>query len=318
MSAIKSDIDWMGLWYNIIKERGENDRPSFGCYNLDSGQVDWMSFSHSEMDGVGAMIDYYEKKNYKLTKFPDLKEKNKPTFLETIGIFYRLIFQTKKIKTIWIENNDILNPPDPLKISFHIFPIDQTKKILDHCKSNKISSTAFLMNETTHLLLSTLSNNGEGTWTVPVNLRPVVKNSNIKANHSSGLLINVKKSDGPNETHKEIAQQLKKKQHWGVWWIHQVGKIIGYQGMRIMSNKVARSNFIIGSFSNLGTWDLPPNHIWVGSPPGSKNFPISVMLMVANNRLSVSLKIHPAVLKNQGDTPVLLEKLIQHIIHKVD
>ncbi len=317
MTDPKKDIDWMGLWYKIIKERGENDRPSFGCLNLETNDIDWMSFSHSEMDGVGAMMNYYEEKNYKLTKFPDLKEKKAPTFFESVGIFFRLLFRTKKIKTDWIEQNDILNPEDPLKISFHIFSESDTQKLLSHCKNQKVSSTAFFMNHVTHFLLSKLSTNREGTWTLPVNLRPILKTSNIKGNHSSGLLINVKREDSPNDTHQAIAYHLKKKQHWGIWWIHQIGRIVGFKGMKYISEKNAKKSFMIGSFSNLGSWDLPKNHIWVGSPPGSKNFPISIMLMLANNRFSLSLKIHPSILKDQSSVSHLLEALSIYIVSKV-
>jgi len=317
MKADKNQIDWMGLWYEIIKERGENDRPSFGCLNLETNAIDWMSFSHAEMDGVGAMMNYYQSKNYTLTKFPDLKENAPPTIIEALATLYRLLFKTKKIKTQWNETNNILNPDDPLKISFHIFSEESTKKILVYCKKEKISLTAFIMNESTHFLLSKLSSNHEGTWTLPVNLRPVLKTFNILGNHSSGLLINIKQKDSPKTTHQEIALKLKKKQHWGIWWIHQVGRIVGYQGMKYISNKNAQKSFMIGSFSNLGSWDLPPNHIWVGSPPGSKNFPISIMLMLANQRLSLSLKIHPHILKNQEEVPHLLDGLKDFINAKV-
>ncbi len=318
MEKKADNVDWMGLWYKIIKERGENDRPSFGCLNLETNEIDWMSFSHSEMDGVGAMMNYYEGKNYKLTKFPDLKEKSYPSFFEALGILYRLIFKTKKIKTHWLENNNILNPPDPLKISFHIYSQEDTQKILNYCKANKVSQTAFVMNHITHFLLPQLSSNAEGTWTLPVNLRPILKTFNIKGNHSSGLLINIKKSDSPQKTHQEIASQLKKKQHWGIWWVHQVGRIVGFRGMKFISEKNAKKSFMIGSFSNLGSWDLPPNHIWVGSPPGSKNFPISIMLMLANSRLSLSLKIHPAIMENQSKVSQMLDSLSQYILSKVD
>jgi hypothetical protein len=311
-------IDWMGRWYEIIKERGENDRPSFGCINLSTNEVDWMSFSHSEMDGVGAMIDYYEKKKIKLTKFPDLKEKKAPTLLERLYIFYRLIFKTKKLKTKWKESNDILNAPDPLKISFHVFTVEETLRILNKCRSEKVSSTSFVLNSVSHSLLTRLATNGEGTWTVPVNLRPVLQSSNIKANHSSGLLIDYKLFHQPQDTHQELALKLKQKQHWGIWWIHQIGKYLGFQAMRYISNQNAKKSFLMGSFSNLGSWDLPPNHLWVGSPPGSKNFPISVMLMVANQRMSLSLKIHPSILKNQDLTPSLLKDLVLEILQRVD
>ena len=311
-------VDWMGRWYEIIKERGENDRPSFGCIDLSTNQIDWMSFSHSEMDGVGAMMDYYEQKKVTLAKFPDLKEKKAPNFLEKIKIFYRLFFKTKNLKTHWKESNNILNPPDPLKISFHIFNTEETERIIKKCHKKKISTTSFILNSVSQSLLSRLSFNEEGTWTVPVNLRPILKCANLKANHSSGILINYRRNQLPEDTHQELSLKLKQKQHWGIWWIHQIGKYLGFQAMRYISNHNAKKSFLIGSFSNLGSWDLPPNHLWVGSPPGSKNFPTSVMLMIANKKMSLSLKIHPSVLKNQELTPVLLNDVVEEILMRVD
>lgn len=315
---MKSEIDWMGRWYEIIKERGENDRPTFGKLDLITNKIDWMDFSHAEMDGVGAMISYYENTDFKLTKYPSLKETNKPNVIEIILIFYRLLFSKHKIKTDWKETNIGLEPLDPLAINYKILSKEQTLAIEAYCKKNKFSVNAFLMNVTTKFLLSHLSLNGEGTWTLPVNLRPILKKNNIKSNHSSALLINIKKDDPPIITHKNISTALKNKEHWGVWWIHQIGKIIGYNGMKYLSNKAATKNFVIGSFSNLSSWDLPPHQIWVGCPPGSKNFPVSIMVMKANHQMSISMKIHTYIMRDTSKTPILFENLIQYIIDSID
>lgn len=310
---MKKEPDWMGLWYDIIKERGENDCPTFGQVDLKTNTVKWLNFSHSKMDGIGAMIDFYEKTDYKLDKYPTLKEKSAPNFFERLLIFYHLLFQSKKIKTTWKENNFLLEPEDPFKISYTIFNLEETKKIETYCKRNNFSVNAFLMNITTKFLLSHLSLNKEGTWTLPVNLRPILKKENIKSNHSSAILVSMNKNDSPSETHKKISCALKNKEHWGIWWIHQIGKFIGIKGMRYISNKNAKKNFFIGSFSNLGAWNLPPDHIWIGCPPGSKNFPISVSVMKANGQMSFSLKIHPFVLKDSNQTAIFHEGLIEFI-----
>jgi hypothetical protein len=315
---MNKEIDWMGRWYDIIKDRGENDRPTLGRLDLRTNEVDWMEFSHSEMDGVGALIHYYEKTDFKLEKYPSLREASIPSFFERLLIFYRLIFTSTKIKTIWNETNRGAEPKDPLAISYRIFTKEETGAIETFCKKNKYSVNAFLMNTTTKFLLSLLSKNGEGTWTLPVNLRPVLKRKNIKSNHSSAILISVAKNDSPLDTHQRISLALKNKMHWGIWWMHQIGKFIGYTGMKYISGRAAKTNFVIGSFSNLSSWELPPHHIWVGGPPGSKNFPISVMVMKANDQMSFSLKIHPFIMKDLSRTSEILNKLIQHILQEVD
>jgi len=313
----KNEIDWMGAWYDIIRERNENDCPTLGRVDLTTNEVDWVKFSHAQMDGVGALINYYKKTDFKDLVYPTLREKNLPTFSERISIFYRLIFSKKNSKPKWLETNENEAPLNPLEISYTIFSQEETKKLLDFCKQNNFSSNAFLMNLTNRYFLSTLSNSFDGTWTLPVNLRPVLKKENQEANHSSGVLVNIAFNESPRDTHQKIANSLKLKEHWGIWWIHQIGKYIGKRGMKYLSEKNAKKNFVMGSFSNLSSWGLPTNHIWVGSPPGSKNFPISIMVMQANAHISLSLKIHPYIMKNQQKTPEHLHALKAEILRVI-
>ncbi len=174
------------------------------------------------------------------------------------------------------------------------------------------------MHEASKVFLNQLSTNQEGTWTLPVNLRPVLKREDYNSNHSSGVLISFHQNKTPMDIHQQIKNALKNKVHWAVWWIHQIGRIIGFSGMRYLSNKNAKKNFWVGSFSYLGEWDLPSDEIFVGGPPGSKNFPISVMVMIANSHMTISLKIHPFICKDTSKVPELLSQLSTELLKKVE
>jgi len=315
---MKTEIDWMGRWYDIIKERGENDEPTFGMLNLKTKTIEWIRFSHSQMDGVGVLNYFYNKRGIQLKKFPDLKEKKAPSFFEMLLIFFKLIFQNKKVKPDWIERNPTASPEDIHRVHFHVFYPDEVKKLQEHCKKHQYSLCAFLMHETSEVLLNQLTTNHEGTWTLPVNLRPVLKRQDYNSNHSSGVLISYQKNKSPLDLHLQIKTALKNKVHWAVWWIHQIGRIVGISGMRYLSNANAKKNFWVGSFSFLGEWDLPADEIFVGGPPGSKNFPISVMVMLANSHMTLSIKIHPYILKDEEKVPELLSQLSTHILKKVE
>lgn len=302
------EIDWFGRWYEILKERGENDEPTLGLYSLKSGTIEWFRFSHSQMDGVGALNTFYNKKNFLLQRFPDLKEKKAPHFFQYIYYLLLLIFKKKLNKPIWKEQNAGLKPLNLHQLSYEIFSKDETEKILNYAKKEKVSPCAFLMKVVSESLMTELSYNGEGAWTLPVNLRPVLKRKNFNSNHSSGILINYSKNSTAQSLHQNIKTSLKNKEHWCIWIIHQVGKLIGIKGMRFLSRRSSQKTFMIGSFSYLGSWDLPVDDIWIGGPPGSKNFPISIMVMIANNQMSLSMKIHPFILKNQDHTDLYLRK----------
>lgn len=310
------EIDWMGRWYTILKERGENDRPTLGQLNLKTGAIDWLEFSHADMDGIGAFEKYYRERGTPLTHLPQIREKKKPSFIERLQIIYRLLFKTEKLKTIWRENNKDAAPRDPLHVHWKIFSPEDVEQMEVFCKKSGFSINAYFMNIVSKVLLKELSLNEEGTWTLPVNLRPLVLQSNYNANHSSGILIPIAKSDEIYDTHKRISKCLKEKQHWGIWWVHQIGRVVGMRGMRFISRQNSKKSFLMGSFSILGTWDLPEDHIWIGAAPGSKNFPISAFLMKAHGHLSFCLKIHPYILKDESKGPALFEKVISELLNR--
>lgn len=313
----KNEIDWMGRWYLLLKERGENDCPSLGKVNLKTKDVEWYHFSHADMDGIGALVKFYRQKNIILTNLPALKESRPPFFLECLRIFWHLFFQIKNITPQWKEHNWGLVPKDLHQLSWIILSPLETVQIEEYCRNNKIAENAFFMNVISQVLLNELTINREGTWTLPINLRPLLKRQDITSNHSSGMLVSIKNTDTAKDTHRQIKDKFLKKEHWGIWWIHQIGKIVGLTGMRHISKRNAKKTFLLGSFSNLGKWEIPPNDIWVGAAPGSKNFPIGIMIMKANGHISFSLKIHPFILKDSSQVPLLLDKIIKNILHQV-
>lgn len=308
MEQTKKETDWFGLWYKIMKERGDNDEPTFGHYDLTTKEVDWFRFSHSDMDGVGVMNYLYNKRGIQLKKFPDLKEKNPPSFWNYVVAFIKLLLKPKAPKPDWKEKNWDLKPIDLHRLSFEILNSTETEALLNHCKKQQVSPCAFLMDVTSKVLLPELTHNCAGAWTLPVNLRPVLKRIDYNSNHSSGILVPVNlEVDHATTINHKIKKSLKDKEHWCVWQVHQIGRLIGLKGMRYISQKSSKKTFMIGSFSYMGPWELPVNDIWVGGPPGSKNFPISIMVMIANSRLSFSLKIHPFILKDQDKTDEFLK-----------
>lgn len=309
-SEIYKEIDWFGRWYEIMKERGDNDEPTFGRYDLATKQVDWFRFSHSKMDGVGVLNFLYKQKNIELKKFPDLKEKAQPNFIQYIYYFVLLAFKKKSVRPEWKEQNWNAKHENVHRLSFEIFSVEETKRTFAAAKNKQVSPCAFLMKIVSDSLLPELSFNAEGSWTLPVNLRPVLKRQDFNSNHSSGILVPYTKNSTEKNLQESIKQCLKNKEHWCIWKVHQIGKLIGMKGMRYLSRKSSAKTFMIGSFSYLGPWDLPANDIWVGGPPGSKNFPISIMVMMANDQMSLSLKIHPFILKDQNLTDYYLKKIV--------
>ncbi len=317
------ETDWFGLWYKIMKERGDNDCPSFVRINTQTLEKFEMNFSHSEMDGVGALYKHYVLDRGIPIPFPAHREKSPPNFFLLLKSFFAFIFLNKKHKTLWKESNWHLNPTgeDAKKFSYEILSTECTMQLENFCKKHSLSLNSVLISIFNAVLLPQLSINKKGMWTIPVNLRGPIQRQDFTSNHSSAILIRVQHNNDLSELiantrriQSNIKFKLQRKEHWMIWSIHHIGKYLGYKFMRWVSHQNAKKSFVLGSFSNLGKWDLPPGEIWVGGPPGSRNYPLSVMIFQNQNQISLSLKIHPFVLEDQSQVPTLLKKIVEHIM----
>ncbi|EQC47695.1 hypothetical protein [Bacteriovorax sp. Seq25_V] len=314
--------DWLGLWYKILKERGENDLIAF--VRRSANKEERYSFSHAIMDGTSSIPFYMEKfgqQNCTPRKMDYIK---KFSFIDTVKLTLSNLKVSPISNSIWKERN-IQRIEDIFEYSRLTLSKNETLAFNQYCEMNKVSENAILTKLITNEIFPSLENESDThTWLFPVNVRGMVQKDNNYANHSSFIALNVYKDISIEEIQQNIREELKSFKYLGLWWVHHIGILTGYNYMKKLSLKASQTKFWLGSISNVGKWYTDDNYThldnaekddaWFFATPGSINFPISFVIMTLNDRMSFSLRVHPGVKK---DSLQFSKQVLDNIREKV-
>jgi hypothetical protein len=308
--------DWVGFWYTVARERGVNDVASLGRVELASGRVEWTDFSHSTMDGIGKFGELLRARGYRLPELPRSREPGPPGWLSRLRILARLPSVARPRPIRWRERNEARSAPLHA-FPFIVFSRAETDTIHARAKARAVSPNALMPEVLGRILLPELLEPGaKGLWLFPVNMRGAVGVQRDDANVASALLLEAGQGTPAEELHEQIRSGLARGMHWATWWMLHVGRVVGESGVRWLSRRRERTSFYLGTFSHMGAW--PPegsrpsdtlvadsNDAWLCTPPGTRNFPISVGCLIWEGKLSVTLKVHPSILTgDKGESSV--------------
>ena len=189
---------------------------------------------------------------------------------------------------------------------------------------NKISENAYILSIVNNLLLPKLKHQeGEGKWLIPINMRGNISRQNEKQNISSGIYISTPNQVTPSIIKEKIKTGFQNKEHWINWWTFHVSLLLSKKFMAKISLKSSQNSFFYGSFTNMGRWNheqfVDSNKIkdlyFYVAPPGTPNYPIGLGAMTWFNKLSLTLKVHPSILKNQEEIQVLSSEIKAEILN---
>jgi hypothetical protein len=103
------------------------------------------------------------------------------------------------------------------------------------------------------------------------------------------------------DIHRHIYNALGRGEHWANWYGYQLGRFTT-AGMRrfLVDSGLAMPQWHIGGFSNLGNWDTEKQitgtealGTWLFSPPVLRCQQIGAGCVTFQNRLSLTLHVHP-------------------------
>ncbi|POB14663.1 hypothetical protein [Halobacteriovorax sp. DA5] len=318
--------DWVGVWYELLKERGENDQCVIGRAKWHDGNLlspEYFEYSHSLMDG-SASIPYY------LTQLGAKRTPVYSNYHKKIS-FWKHLMLALKAKDIspasapeWKEKNDN-RPKDNYEFEVGVLNHEETKAFNDFLKEKKLSQNVVLLELINHHVFSLIKDDAQElrySWLLPINIRGIVNKKSSYENHTSFVQLRLNANSDYNEIRNGFSQKVKTLNHIGLWWVHHIGVLFGRNYMAKLSRNSATKNFWLGTFSNIGAWDvsdesyksLGQDEVWFATTPGSKNFPVGIVAMEFNGQLSLSFKIHPYIAKdNRGAAKALLAKIIADI-----
>ena len=101
------EIDWIGMWFTVAKERGVNDLFQFARYNTKNNEMTVESFPHSDYDGAGALTMMLRRDGYIIDKLPEQRPIEKLSWLARAQIILGCIKDHSDSKMKW--KNYVMN-----------------------------------------------------------------------------------------------------------------------------------------------------------------------------------------------------------------
>jgi len=304
--------DSVGIWFEERRKLGVSDTIFWARYKPESNTLDMSEFKHANGDGMSIMLHMLKEAGIDNARVPICRESKPPTKTQLKTIRGKLKPYPKKIKWLfWKPKNKLVkNSLDTLLLT-----TKETDAINQKAKSLGVPVTTLILwslNRAVYKHLMAASQ--EYTWFYPVNLRGALDYGTDYANYSSGFYLPVNGNITLEEMHKRVSEKLKSGEHWSNLQQAKIAKILPGFVVRLVYRLMSKKFFYAGNFSAMGSWpekmlasqinpiekgDLRKER-WFCCAPGTKNYPISSCIMTWNGQLSLTLKLHPAIVKDHN------------------
>ncbi|MDF1781683.1 MAG: hypothetical protein P1U67_10335 [Alcanivoracaceae bacterium] len=311
--------DSSGEKYLILKEMGESIDMTFGRVALDSGKVDWMYRPHNISDGVGAYTDLLNLDGNKITEQPLMKSGPIPGLLKRIGLLRQHMKNMRPTTYAW-KYHDPKKRGLGLTLAYTLFDKDALKALLDYARAQKTSLNSVLLWTLNDVACETLltAPPEETVWTIPLNLRGGATAGATSSNVTASICLRLPPNPSVSYIDTKIKTIYQQGVHWGAWLLSNMTRFIGKRGFKFLAER-ARPCWL-GVFSNVGSWP-PPNHPhpvdenigYMGAPPATSILPITCCSMTWNNRMSLTLQLHPSISNDKADTEKMIQRWTQRL-----
>ncbi|MBQ0781791.1 MAG: hypothetical protein KBT79_13345 [Thalassolituus oleivorans] len=309
--------DYVAMWFNVRKELGISDEIHAGWYDHNTKTMQWTSYEHAKMDGMGLYAHELRKYGYPCTPLPTNRDTSEPKFFDVLKKQRQAKYQDTAPKKIrWKETFEYSNS-DRGELECIILDEAATLKLKEKAAAQNVSVATTIFYSLNKMVASELlDGEQEYYWLYPVNMRGAVKLEDETMNHSSGFNLALNTKSTAKEIQDIVRDKLKSQSHWMLWKLAHIGKWIGHAGVKRIYISSSKKNFFAGSLSYLGSWPIPDERnsgerkddVLACCGTGSKNYPISTGVTEWYGKMSIALKLHPYIGKKPGLTKHCLEQ----------
>jgi hypothetical protein len=318
--------DWAGLWFDILeKDAGEFVGMRAGRLVPGSKEQAWRFDSHACHDGLGWFATLLRKHAPGADiSIPQLKETGRPSRLAQARAFLRLMARKPQTAGMWSTFDANWRAPSAglshasRAVAAHALTVGQTNRLSEHARELRVSLNSLLL-ATLGQVSEPLLQGGPAFWMVPVNMRGPVNLEDETANHSSYLQIKTGGDVSAQHLHDQVKVALGRLEHWGGWLFANVGRVVGYAGMKwLYQREIARTNGRpwVGAFSNLGSWNNCGQ--WFVCPPVAKTCPLGVGVVICEGCLSLTIDAHPSITRDASWTRTLVDNWVAELARLID
>jgi hypothetical protein len=301
--SASSDKDWVAEMFSALRDCGEDISIVFGqadAHAPTEAEVSWHELPHDQYDGVSGLAALLAKQGLSAAALPVLRE-GRPSFLRrargVLSVLRYLGIRRQKwtIEYDW-ERPRVLLPPGE-RVAWSLFDVEQTAAMLQAAKTAGVTVNSYLLAHLDAAVRGTWVPADAGRrWMLPVNLRGAVVRPAESPPHMSFLTVDVSDTPTAKVVQTQIDGYLRKGQHWGMWALLQLGRLLGEEGMRKDIRKRERMGHgATGMFSNLGVWNIAGGGSWIFCPAITRVYPIGAGCITVNGRMALTLQLHDAL-----------------------
>lgn len=295
--------DYVGMWYSARLRYGIDDRMLFGSFHNDAALPQWYYASHRHYDGL-AILGGMLTPRFGVTLaegLPQGRDKAAPGW-PALRRAARLPLAAPAARMRW---RDLA--PQRAKIASpmpttRLLSIEETAEIEARAEAAGVSSTVWLLWAADRAVRQALLQpDAVLSWVYPVNLRGATGCERESMNQCGGFMLTIAPQMSAMDVRGQVSARLARLEHWRQWRMLTLGRWIGQRGINLLYRLTQpRPGKFAGSYSNLGSWEVPGIDGLTASAPGSPGYPVCITTVVCNGRRSLAVRVHPVADREGG------------------
>lgn len=291
-------------WFDACEAMGEYIGIRFGRIAPDRSQPEWMFLRHVDFDGVGGFAELLRGRGAHLPRLPQIKHPHPVSWWPFVKTLPRFLKPRQRVKWQSLEREPQTDsgPQPPTAVAWHAFDEATTTQIHRACRKNCVTINSFLLKHLTKAVRPYLEDESSVVpWMVPVNVRGKIFRGQDTANHTSYVGVKIRSYETIHDVHHNIYAALGRGEHWANWHAYLATRWTTPAMKKfLIRTDLAMSQWNLGSFSNLGSWDAESaiRHpdcagSWLFAPPVLRCQMIGAGCVTFQNRLSLTIQAHP-------------------------
>jgi hypothetical protein len=321
----KKTADPLAPWFIAAESLGEYIGIRFGHVPVGSQEPDWIFVRHTDFDGIGGFGELLRRRGARLPHLPQIKHPASPSIWPLIKLGPKFLRPLKRLRFSEIAGpvKESSNTESPPAVAWHIFDETTTTQIRRVCRKGGVTVNSFLVKHLSKAVRPSLEDQSAVMpWMLPINLRGKVVRERDTANFTSYVGIKVRSYETVADVHRNVYAALGRGDHWGNWFAYMATLPLPAGVKKFMfARDLAITDWYLGAFSNLGDWDAEKNFTrsecegaWLFAPPVLRCQLIGAGCVTFQNRLSVTIQIHPELTAN----PAVAQSWIHNWVREIE
>ncbi|MFZ9521531.1 MAG: hypothetical protein ACO3A4_13735 [Silvanigrellaceae bacterium] len=303
--------DALGAIFRVEKKLGRGDVFELVSH-FRNGRTTSQTFHHEFNDGLGALVQESEKWSGPVLQLPAFQLKTPATATQILTGLRGLKEDMTPSQTRW-KNLQSTAPYTPAHLAWRVLSRQTTDCILAAAKGMGVSLNALLIHTINQVIAEKLlmDEQDDCRWLVPVNLRRSSIEQQLRSNCTSSIGLRFSRNSSPQQIDCNYRGSLNKWRAIATHALAHASTLLGEDRLLKLARLRGEKNSWIGSFSNLGVWnfgDQEENDSWpmaisIAPPAGTPCFPVGVGIITWQGRMSISLRLHAALINDNFRLP---------------